>query len=91
MSETTKSRLKDILTEDLDTGLSKSEIGDAQPLFEDGLGLDSIVIMDFIALVEKRFEIEFDDDELNIASFSNLEVLSDLVEKKKASNQAQAG
>jgi len=91
MSETTKSRLKDILTEDLDTGLSKGEIGDAQPLFEDGLGLDSIVIMDFIALVEKRFEIEFDDDELNIASFSNLEVLSDLVEKKKASNQAQAG
>lgn len=82
MSEKTIEKLKEIIVNDLDTGLSKNEIGDSQPLFEDGLGLDSIVVMDLIALVEKRFEIEFDDDELNIASFGNLQVLSQLIERK---------
>jgi len=84
MSENVIDQLKEIIVNDLDAGLSKSEIGDSEPLFEGGLGLDSIVVMELILSIEKRFGMQFDDDELSIASFGNLELLSKMIQTKIA-------
>jgi acyl carrier protein len=81
---TTIERLKDTISEHLDVRIERDEIDTHTPLFEDGLGLDSVVLVELIALVEKTFDIKFSDDELNPESFCTVAVLADVVEAKLA-------
>ena len=78
-------RLKDIISQELDSNIGREEIGDDMPLFEDGLGLDSVVLVELIALVEKDFRIKFADDELNPEAFSTVKILADTVVAKQKS------
>jgi acyl carrier protein len=75
-------QLKQIIAEELDVNLSPEEIDEAAPLWEGGIGLDSIAIMDFILLIEECFGFEFSDAELNVGLFKNLEVLADFISDK---------
>ena len=77
-------RLKDMISEHLEVRIDRNEIEAHTALFEDGLGLDSVVLVELISLVEKTFGIKFRDDELNPESFSTVAVLADLVEAKQA-------
>lgn len=82
MSKTIVSQLKVIIAEELDVNLEQEEIDETVSLFEDGLGLDSIAVVELIALIEKHFKIEFADSDLNLESFSNLNVLADSIAQK---------
>ena len=75
-------QLKTVIAEELDVNLKKEEIDENVSLFEEGLGLDSIAVVELIALIEKHFKIEFADSELNLESFSNLNVLADCIAQK---------
>jgi acyl carrier protein len=77
--------LKTIIVDDLDANISREEINQDTLLFEGGLGLDSVSLVELISLVEKKFSIKFSDSELNPESFSTLTVLSDVVANKQAS------
>lgn len=82
MSATIVNQLKKLIAEELDVNLQAEEIDETVSLFEDGLGLDSIAIVELIALIEKHFSIELADSELNLESFSNLNVLADCISRK---------
>ena len=82
MSTAIVNQLKTVIAEELDVNLKKEEIDETVSLFEDGLGLDSIAIVELIALTEKNFNIQFADSELNLESFSNLNVLADCIAQK---------
>jgi len=69
-------KLKRIVADDLDVNLSYDEIDPGAPLFEEGLALDSVVLVELISFVERRFDIELRDDALNMATFQNLETLA---------------
>ncbi|MEM9540467.1 MAG: acyl carrier protein [Cyanobacteria bacterium P01_E01_bin.42] len=86
--DTTIDKLKTIIADDLDVNLKKDDIDEDASLFEGGLGLDSIVIVELISLIEENFEIEFSDLELNPEYFSNLKVLAEFVSQKLASPEA---
>jgi len=75
-------QLKTVISEELDVNLKKEEIDPALSLFEDGLGLDSIAVVELISLTEKHFNIEFSDADLNLESFSNLNTLADFIAEK---------
>jgi acyl carrier protein len=75
-------QLKTVIAGELDVNLKEEEIDETISLFEDGLGLDSIAIVELIALSEKHFNIEFTDSDLNLESFSNLNVLADCIAQK---------
>ncbi len=85
MSEIVINKLKEIIAEELDVNLKKEEIDENASLFEGegGLGFDSIIIVELIALIEAGFEIEFSDSELNPEHFTNLKVLADFITSKK--------
>ncbi|KKI98405.1 acyl carrier protein [Prochlorothrix hollandica] len=83
MSSTIIEQLKLIITNELDTNLSVDELNESTSLFEDGLGFDSIATVELISLVEKHFEIEFSDAELNPENFSNLKILADFIVSKQ--------
>ncbi|MGA1284509.1 MAG: acyl carrier protein [Prochlorothrix sp.] len=83
MSATIIEKLKTIIVNELDTNLSVDEIDESTSLFEDGLGFDSIATVELISLVEKHFDIEFSDAELNPENFGNLKVLAGFIEGKQ--------
>ncbi|MEM9272820.1 MAG: acyl carrier protein [Cyanobacteria bacterium P01_F01_bin.143] len=86
MSTTTSTelitQLKTIIAEELDVNLTVGEIDDGVSLFEEGLGFDSIAIVEFISAIEKHFDIEFDDAELDPENFKSLQILAGVISVK---------
>jgi len=85
MSENLIDQLKTIIAQELDVNLKVEEIDENASLFEEGLGLDSVTLVELISLVEKQFNIQFSESELNPESFSTLKVLADFISGKMAS------
>ncbi len=75
-------QLKHIITDELDVNLNLEKIDENASLFEEGLGLDSIAIMEFITLIEERFGFQFSDAELNLEPFKNLQTLAHFISTK---------
>lgn len=82
MSSTVVNQLKKIISEELDVNLKIEEIDENAPLFEDGLGFDSIATVELISLIEKNFQVSFTDAELTPDCFKNLNVLGNFVSQK---------
>jgi acyl carrier protein len=82
MSEHIVDRLKGIIAGKLDVNLKKEDIDENVSLFEDGLGLDSIAIVELIVNIEKEFDISIQDDELNAGLFRSLNVLGEFIGEK---------
>ena len=79
-------QLKHIIVEELDVNLALEDINEESSLFEDGLGLDSVSVMEFITLIEERFKFQFSDSELNIESFKSLNMLAKIICSKLGEN-----
>lgn len=80
--DTVMSRLKTLIANELDVKLSAGQIADDATFFEGGLGLDSIAIVELIALTEDHFGLQFTDAELVPSSFRSVRVLSDVIAGK---------
>ncbi|MCB9741383.1 MAG: acyl carrier protein [Alphaproteobacteria bacterium] len=74
-----------ILAEELDLKIERARITPTAPLFEGGLGLDSIALVELIGLVEENFNVFFEDDELTMETFQDLRTLAKLVRARQAS------
>jgi acyl carrier protein len=82
MSDVIVNQLKDIIANKLDVNLAYDEINENVSLFEDGLGLDSIAIVDLIVSIEDTFSLSIEDEELNADLFKNLKILAEFVRNK---------
>lgn len=68
----------DMIVEALNLEMRGSDIDPDQPLFGDGLGLDSIDILEVALVVSKRYGFQLrSDDEDNVRIFSSLRSLSE--------------
>ncbi len=85
MTDSVLSRLKNIIATELDVNIRLDEIADNASFFEDGLGLDSIAIVDLIVLIEKRFGFEFSDHEISEDLFADVKTTADFINRKIAS------
>lgn len=72
-------RIKELIANELEANLEVSEIGENESLFEDGLGLDSVAIVEFVTLLEDRFGVEFSDTDLTTDMFRNISTIADFV------------
>lgn len=75
-------KLKSLIANDLDMNIDINNIQEDVSLLEDGVGLDSMAIMEFISLVEEKFGVEFSDEELSMEPFQNLTTLSKSIAEK---------
>lgn len=82
MSQSVIDKLKYIIANQLDVNIKLEEIDDNDSLFEDGIGLDSVVIVEFITLIEETFGFQFSEDHLNMDLFQNLRTLADAISTK---------
>lgn len=62
-------------------GLSADRIGDDQPLFGDGLGLDSVDALELVVALEKEFGISVESHEIDRSVFGSVADLAAFVEK----------
>jgi len=80
--DSVKDRLKEIIANDLDADIKAEDIRDDISLYEDGIGLDSISIVNFIVIIENRMQVNFEGDEINAELFSSINNVAALVASK---------
>ena len=58
-----RARIKEMLVSKLRLRITPEEIADEEPLFGDGLGLDSIDVLEVVASIEKDFGVVIQSQE----------------------------
>ena len=75
-----KQRLKALLVEGLRLENTRPEdIQDAEPIFVNGLGLDSIDALELAVLVEDHFRVDVPDEEVGKVAFASIDALADFI------------
>ena len=59
------------------------DINDNDPLFGEGLGLDSIDALELIVLLDKEYGIKITDPKEGKTIFQSVEVMADYIEKNR--------
>ena len=68
----------------LNLNVAAADIDPAAPLFRDGLGLDSIDILEIALVVSKRYGVEIKaDSENNHKIFSSLAALAEFIAQRR--------
>jgi len=80
-------QVKRIVIEDLDLNLSYEDLDETIPLFEEGLALDSVILVELISFIEKRFNIQLAEDLLNMETFRNLQSIAQVIREQMAQQQ----
>jgi acyl carrier protein len=80
-------RAKELLIEGLRLEMTPEEIVDSEPIFGEGLGLDSIDALEFVVLIEERFGVAIPDETAAKQAFASIDALTEFIH---ASRQAQA-
>ncbi len=76
--------LAQLLVQALNLNVAAADIDPAAPLFRDGLGLDSIDILEIALVVSKRYGVEIKaDSENNHKIFSSLAALADFIAQRR--------
>jgi acyl carrier protein len=88
MSDQVLETVKRIVVEDLDVNLTYEELDETVPLFEDGLALDSVVLVELISFIEKRFNIVLHDDVLSMDTFQSLQSVARVVREQLEQQRA---
>ena len=77
-------QIKRIVIEDLDLNLTYEDLDETVPLFEEGLALDSVILVELISFIEKRFNIQLEDEVLNTEAFKNLQSIARIIREQLA-------
>jgi len=65
-------RLSKVLLERLGDRVTAEEIQSDVPLVKDGLGLDSVALLEFVVGIEEEFDLMLDDSAVTIEHFRTL-------------------
>ena len=79
-----KQQLKTILVEELkiqDT--TPDMIGDDEPLFGEGLGLDSLDAVELVVLIQKHFDVQITDMDEGRIAFSSINTLAQFISERR--------
>ena len=67
--------------------LTPDDINASEPLFVEGLGLDSIDALELVVLIEEHFGIAIPDEEVGKSAFASINALAEYI----GAEQARAG
>jgi len=82
---TTVEKLKKILVEDLNLeGLTPGDIDENAPLFGEGLGLDSLDVVELVVIVKKHFGIEIQNMDEAKGAFQSVHTLASYIEGRQS-------
>ena len=67
--------------------MAPEEIEDEEPLFVEGVGLDSIDALELVVGLEQEFGIKVKDEEVGKEIFTSVNTLAEYVKKKKGESK----
>jgi acyl carrier protein len=80
---TVKEQLKKIIIEELNLeDISPEDIKDDEPLFGEGLGLDSLDAVEIVVLLEKHFGVEVNSLDEGKEAFRSINALTAYIEER---------
>lgn len=84
-----RERVKRVLIESLRLeGMTPDAIGDDEPLFGEGLGLDSVDALELVVALEKEYGVRIDSESMRREDFTSVATLTDFVERLGAAPPA---
>ena len=83
--EELKNKLKAQIIEALNLeDITVEEISDSEPLFGEGLGLDSIDALELIVLLEREYSIKMDDASQGKTVLQSVNTMAEYIKSKQA-------
>ena len=83
-----RERIKTVIIDSLGLeGMTPEMIGDDDPLFGDGLGLDSVDALELMVVLEKDFGVQIDDQELDPEVFASVSSLETFIRELAGATQ----
>jgi acyl carrier protein len=73
-----------IITELKIEDLTPEEVQDSDPLFGEGIGLDSLDAVELVLLVQKHYKIEIKDMDEARKAFASVQALADYIRARQA-------
>jgi len=68
--------------------VSPEDVVASEPLFSEGLGLDSIDALELVVAIEREYQVEIPDAEVGRRAFASINALAEFVLEKGAGQQA---
>jgi acyl carrier protein len=82
--ENLKQKLKEILIRDLKVqGVRLEDLQDDAPLFNEGLGLDSLDAVELVVLIQKYFNVQIADMNEGKEAFASINSLAAFIQKRQ--------
>lgn len=78
-----KQKLKEAIIEHLNLDMDPAEIDDAEPLFDEGLGLDSLDAVELVVVIEKHFGVKIQNMEEGMEAFQSINALDAFINAQK--------
>jgi acyl carrier protein len=86
--ETLKTELKEAIVRGLRLPISPGEIGNDTSLFGDGLGLDSIDVLELVLELERSFGVQIRDEQTGAEVLRSVDTISAFVMRERAAGNA---
>ena len=83
-----KAEIKDAIIRSLRLPIKADELGDATPLFGEGLGLDSIDVLELVLELERSFGVSIGDEETGMKVLRSVDTIADYVTRERARKSA---
>lgn len=79
-----RQRIKEVIVDRLKLEIQPGQIQDNDPLFGDGLGLDSIDALELVLGIEQAFGVKIEDEEVGVQALASVETLAQFIVGKLA-------
>jgi len=86
--DTLKADIKQALVRSLRSPIAPEEIGDATPLFGEGLGLDSIDVLELVLEIERSFGVTIGDEQTGMKVLGSVDTIADFITSERAKRSA---
>ena len=83
-----KGEIKQAIVRSLRLPITAEEIGDSTPLFADGLGLDSIDVLELVLEVERSFGVTIGDEQTGMKVLRSVDTIADYITSERAKSSA---
>ena len=83
-----KTEIKQAIVRALRLPITVEEIGDDTPLFGEGLGLDSVDVLELVLEIERSFGTPIRDEETGMKALRSVNSIADFITSNRAKNSA---
>jgi len=83
-----KAQIKQAIIRSLRLPMTADEIGDSTPLFGEGLGLDSIDVLELVLEIERTFGAAIPDELTGMKVLGSVDTIADFIVNERAKRSA---